>query len=195
MPLFSYCSPWMLGRCRIWGRREPLWRDGMKVNEAQIREWVKAWANEAAAAGSEGFHDLRRLFIVELELGPDRLRLDVDTPQGISSDECGSLNRYLQQQLEALGEDWELEVGSPGLTTPLRIPEQFAKHLGATVDVALGKGKRVVGELKEADLEGFVVEYHVKETPEGKKRPELVAHTMKCSYSEPQAVTLVIGKR
>ena len=162
----------------------------MKVNEAQIREWVKAWANEAAAAGSEGsegFHDLRRLFIVELELGPDRLRLDVDTPQGISSDECGSLNRYLQQQLEALGEDWELEVGSPGLTTPLRIPEQFTKHLG--------KGKRVVGELKEADLEGFVVEYHVKETPEGKKRPELVAHTLKCSYSEPQAVTLVIGKR
>ena len=75
----------------------------MKVNEAQIREWVKAWANEAAAAGSEGFHDLRRLFIVELELGPDRLRLDVDTPQGISSDECGSLNRYLQQQLGAGG--------------------------------------------------------------------------------------------
>lgn len=170
----------------------------MKVNEAQIREWVKAWADGAAATvaeGAEGFHDLQRLFIVELALGPDRLRLDVDTPQGISSDECGSLNRYLQQQLEALGEDWELEVGSPGLTTPLRIPEQFTKHLGATVEVALGKGKRVVGELKEADPEGFVVEYHVKETPEGKKRPELVAHAMKCSYSEPQAVTLVIGKR
>ena len=170
----------------------------MKVNEAQIREWVKAWAERAAAErteGAEGFHDFRRLFIVELALEGDRLRLDVDTPQGISSDECGSLNRYLQQQLEALGEDWELEVGSPGLTTPLRIPEQFTKHLGATVEVALGKGKRVVGELKEADPEGFVVEYHVKETPEGKKRPELVAHTMKCSYSEPQAVTLVIGKR
>ncbi|MHB8670861.1 MAG: ribosome maturation factor RimP, partial [Acidimicrobiales bacterium] len=56
-----------------------------------------------------------------------------------------------------------LEVSSPGVERPLRLPEHFARFVGTTVAVKLrasatpGDGRRLEGVLEAADADAVVV--------------------------------------
>ena len=80
----------------------------------------------------------------ELEFVPGRgsalLRLYIDSPDGITVDDCERVSRAVSEVLDA--EDpvpWQytLEVSSPGFDRPLRTPEHFAPYVGETVFVEL----------------------------------------------------------
>ena len=65
----------------------------------------------------------------------------VDHPEGgITVDECSQINRALVRELEAariLGEDFEVDVASPGLDRPLKTARDFARKTGHSVRVHL----------------------------------------------------------
>jgi len=80
----------------------------------------------------------------ELEFVPGRgsalLRLYIDSPDGITVDDCERVSRAVSEVLDA--EDpvpghYTLEVSSPGLDRPLRTPAQFAAYVGEPVYVEL----------------------------------------------------------
>jgi ribosome maturation factor RimP len=80
----------------------------------------------------------------ELEYSAGRgnalLRVYIDSPEGISLDDCERVSRAVSEVLDA--EDpvpghYTLEVSSPGLERPLRTAAQFARYLGETVFVEL----------------------------------------------------------
>ena len=80
----------------------------------------------------------------ELEYFPRRgnalLRLYLDSPGGVTLDDCERVSRAVSEVLDAedpLPERYELEVSSPGLERPLRTPEQFARDVGEQVFVEL----------------------------------------------------------
>ena len=94
-----------------------------------------------------------------------------------------ALSDFVEQKLKDTGcfltdvkvtpdkEDYGLEVGSAGLTSPLRVPRQYEKHIGHDVEVLTNDGRKIHGMLKEADAEGFTVATERKVKPEGAKRP------------------------
>lgn len=59
---------------------------------------------------------------------------------GITIDECSAINREIFTQCDQtliLGEDFEVEVSSPGLDRPLRTPKDFSRKMGQLIRVHL----------------------------------------------------------
>jgi len=121
------------------------------------------------------------LWGVELVSGHGRgvLRIYVDTPEGVTVDQCAALSRDLSVLLDV--EDpvpgrYSLEVSSPGLDRIFFRPEQMAAYLGQEVNLTLREAEagrrslrgvllRVEGAtvaLDEAGAEQVVDFSHVK---------------------------------
>jgi ribosome maturation factor RimP len=67
------------------------------------------------------------------KVGPDRLRLFIDHPDGVSLDLCERVTHQLRELLI----DYSLEVSSPGPERPLTKPDHFRRFLGQRARVRL----------------------------------------------------------
>ena len=110
--------------------------------------------------------------------------VEIDSDTRVDIEECIRLNRLVESEFDRDVEDYELEIGSAGLTSPLRIPRQYRKYVGEEVEVLTVAGKKQKGVLKSADEEGFVLTVSKKEKPEGAKRAVMVASDMPFKYDE-----------
>ena len=73
--------------------------------------------------------------------------VEIDTQNGVNIDFCAELSRHIESQLDREVEDYELEVGSAGLTAPFKVIEQYHKNKGNEVDVLTKEGKKITGIL------------------------------------------------
>jgi ribosome maturation factor RimP len=70
------------------------------------------------------------------------LRLYIDSPEGITVEDCERVSRAVSERLDAddpLPGQYTLEVSSPGIDRPLRTAGQFAPYVGETVFVELAQ--------------------------------------------------------
>jgi ribosome maturation factor RimP len=74
------------------------------------------------------------LLVVE-RAGPERLRLFIDHPDGVSLELCERVTHELRDLLV----DYGLEVSSPGPERPLTKPDHFRRFLGRRARVRLGE--------------------------------------------------------
>lgn len=120
-----------------------------------------------------------RYFPVDITVTPDNIiRVEIASPEGVDLDECIALSRAIEAEFPRDDEDYELEVGSAGLTSPFKVLRQYTMNIGQRVELLTADGKKLKGSLTAADEEGFTVEIPVKVKKEGEKRPvtENVAH-------------------
>ena len=77
--------------------------------------------------------------LVELESSRGGLlRVFIDSPAGISVEDCARVSNHLTRALAVEGIDYErLEVSSPGLDRPLKRIEDFARFEGRKASVRL----------------------------------------------------------
>jgi len=54
-------------------------------------------------------------------------------------------------------EDYSLEVSSPGLSTSLKVKQQYEKNLGHPLDVLFNDGTRATGKLQSVTEKGFTL--------------------------------------
>jgi ribosome maturation factor RimP len=84
------------------------------------------------------------------ELGPERVRLFIDHPDGVDLALCERVTGHLRDLLQ----DYSLEVSSPGRDRPLAKPEHFRRYVGRRVRVRtrepIDGSKSFNGELVEA---------------------------------------------
>ena len=76
----------------------------------------------------------------------------LDSDEGITIQECADISRSLDQELEAVETpetNYALEVSSPGLDQPLRLPRQYQKNVGRDLKVTLETGQALTGTLVE----------------------------------------------
>lgn len=135
------------------------------------------------------------LFLVNVHLQGDSLQVEVDRDAGITLDECGELSHKLSFWLESAGHNWALEVGSPGLTRPLRVARQYAKHKGETVKVTTMQGERVEGVLCDSDDKGFTLIIRERIREEGAKRPKWQERETRYMYDEVKRVEIQLARR
>jgi len=118
--------------------------------------------------------------------------VEIDNDESVCIDDCVALNRYLEERLDRDKEDFELEVGSVGITSPFRKLRQYVKNIGKEVDVLLKNGKKVTGILKSANEEGIIVSVEKKVKPEGAKRKVSVEEDQAYSFNEINSTKYVI---
>lgn len=116
----------------------------------------------------------------------------IDDDERVDVDMCEKLHRGIEAAFDRDIEDYSLEVGSAGLTSPLVLPRQFKKYIGGEVEVLTRGGKKEQGVLSSAGDEGFAIALTRKVKPEGAKRKVEVTEEVPFLYTDVKYVKNLI---
>ena len=88
------------------------------------------------------------IFLVEIVVRGERtgkvVEVYLDTDAGITIEECGLVSRQLASRLDEsdiIPGRYRLDVSSPGLDRPLKIPRQYKKNIGRKCTVMHAKNE------------------------------------------------------
>ena len=110
-------------------------------------------------------------YLVDVEISSDnRIVIEIDNDKSVCIDDCVELSRYLEEHLNRDAEDYELEVGSVGITSPFKKLRQYVKNIGKEIEMQLKSGTKFMGVLKSADENGAIITVKKSVKPEGAKR-------------------------
>ncbi|MFN7117708.1 MAG: ribosome assembly cofactor RimP [Saprospiraceae bacterium] len=121
-------------------------------------------------------------YLIDIQLNPkgNKLEVFIDSDSGVTFEKCQKISRYLEAHLDEgkwLGDDYTLEVSSPGISRPLKLPRQYRKNVGRTIEINTKAGTKKEGKLVDAtDFAATVEEIVV--TKEGKKKKKEVVQTI-----------------
>jgi len=124
-------------------------------------------------------------YLVGVEISPDNVVVvTIDNDLGVAIDDCIELSKYLESKLDREKEDFELEVGSAGITAPFKVLRQYLKNIGKEVEVLTRDGRKLSGILKSADEAGFTLTVEKLVKPEGAKRKVKIEEDLNFGYDE-----------
>ena len=73
-------------------------------------------------------------YLVDVTVAPGNvITVEIDNDEAVSIDDCAELSRYIEERLDRDVEDYELEVGSAGITSPFKVLRQYIKNIGNEV--------------------------------------------------------------
>ena len=125
------------------------------------------------------------IFLVEVKVSADNIiDVAIDSMGSVTIDDCIALNNKVLDHFDRDVEDYELTVGSYGISDPFKVLQHYKKNMGGEVEVLTTDGKKLKGTLKDANEEGFTLTITKKVKLEGKKRPEMVDEDLNYKYDE-----------
>lgn len=111
-------------------------------------------------------------FLVDLTVtASNEIKVEVDSFEDIDIDFCVGLSKAIEEAFPRDDEDYELEVGSAGFTSPFKVRKQYEKNLGNEVEVMARDGRKYIGVLGEVGDDSFLVSCVEKVKEPGAKRP------------------------
>jgi|LakMenEpi03Aug12_release.lakeMendotaPanAssembly.Ray.scaffolds.fasta_scaffold45222_4 ribosome maturation factor RimP len=117
------------------------------------------------------------LYLVEVKVLQNKIvQIFVDGLENVTINQCANISRFIEPFLDEgkiVPVDYQLEVSSPGMSNPLKVPMQYIKRIGRTLDITTNKGMKHSAVLKHADDEKIIVE----EIIEIKKNKKQLAET------------------
>lgn len=124
-------------------------------------------------------------FLVELQVRPgNEISVSIDSDGPVDIAECEKLTRAIESAFNRDEEDYELEVGSAGITSPFKVKRQYDKYIGREVEVLPKDGKKITGVLIKADDASFTVRRSEKVKHPGMKRPVIEEIEQTFPYEE-----------
>lgn len=117
------------------------------------------------------------MFVVDIRVNPaNEIVVELDSDTGMDIAACVAVTRKIEEVFDREVEDYQLEVGSAGLTSPFKVRNQYLKNIGNEIDVLTRDGRKLRGVLKSVadDSDDFTLTVSRKERPEGAKRPVMV---------------------
>jgi ribosome maturation factor RimP len=122
-------------------------------------------------------------FLIELTISPLKaVEVIIDADEGVNFDLCKKLSRFIENWLDGvdeenpqgtgkgiLGDDYTLEVSSPGVGRPLKFLRQYPRNVGRTFEVLDTEGVKIEGVLTAVDAEKMTLEWE-EIRKEGKKK-------------------------
>ncbi len=112
------------------------------------------------------------LFLVAITVSADNVvEVTIDSMQSVDLDDCVLVNDAVLAAFDRDVEDFELTVGSYGISDPFIVPQHYQKNLGGEVEVLLRKGVKFNATLTAATDTEVTLTVAKKIKPEGAKRP------------------------
>ncbi|HLP19561.1 MAG TPA: ribosome assembly cofactor RimP [Chitinophagales bacterium] len=131
-----------------------------EVIKTKIEEWLQPLLEE------------KNLYLVDIKFPMGRqIEVYVDSDQGIHISECADISRFLEKNLDGSGlvpENYILEVSSPGMSNPLKVPRQYKRRVGSMLEVVKNDGTQIVGRLVEVGDQKI----KLREEPEEKSKSQ-----------------------
>lgn len=128
-------------------------------------------------------------FLVGASIVGKDIQVEIDSDTRVDIDFVAGLNEKIEGEFAPEIDDYNLEVGSVGLTSPLRLPRQYKKHEGNDMEVVTRDGRKLHGVIKESDEDGFTLTVEEKVKKEGEKRPTLMSVDHRFGYGDVKSVT------
>lgn len=129
---------------------------------------------ELVLAGKES------LFLVDLKVsgksGPQKVIVLIDGDTGVGIDDCSKVSREMAaiiEEQDLISGKYILEVSSPGVDSPLKLPRQYPQHIGRKLKLNLNDGQEIKGMLKEVSESSVSVEKEAKKKDK-ESRAEIV---------------------
>jgi ribosome maturation factor RimP len=98
-------------------------------------------------------------FVVDIKVDTgNNILVELDNDKGISIDDCISVSRAIEHNLDRESEDFSLQVTSPGADKPLKVWRQYVKNVGRSVEVTLLDGKVETGKMVAVTDDGITLE-------------------------------------
>jgi ribosome maturation factor RimP len=124
-------------------------------------------------------------FLVDLKISSDnRINVAIDSDSAIVIDDCIELSRTIENSLDRDAEDFELNVASAGLDSPLKMKRQYKKNVGQELTVTTFDGETTEGKLLEANDE------HITLKLQGRKN--MHAEPVNIPYSDIKTAKIII---
>ncbi len=134
------------------------------------------------------------IFIVDIKINPgNAIVVEIDSPENIDIDTCASITRKIEAVFDRDAEDYELEVGSAGLTTPFKVKGQYLKNIGNEVEVLTRDGRKMQGTLTAVGDDDFTIEVAKKVKEPGAKRPSIIMEPITLEISNTKSVKYLIN--
>ena len=87
-------------------------------------------------------------FLVDFEIAAGNvIQVTADTLEGINLEGITAISRGIEHNLDREEEDFELQVSSPGVGSPLQVKEQYTQNIGRDLKVKCQDGTKYQGEL------------------------------------------------
>lgn len=129
------------------------------------------------------------IFLVDIKISKsNEIVVEIDSMDSLDIDTCVDITRKIEAAFDRDVEDYELEVGSAGLTAPFKVKQQYVKNIGNDVEVVTRDGRKLSGRLAEVGDENFIIEVPTKVKHEGQKRPVLELVPEKIEYANAKSV-------
>lgn len=115
------------------------------------------------------FEENKSLFLISLDINSaNHIKIVIDGDEGVSVNDCITVSRGIEHNLDREEEDFSLEVTSAGVSEPLSMPRQYKKNIGRTLKVKTENDK-FLGDLVSADEKEIKLSWKAREPkPVGK---------------------------
>lgn len=155
------------------------------IKKARIRELAEERMNELDNG----------LFIVEISVSSgNNISVELDKHEGgVSVQDCVSVSRNIEHNLDREQADFSLNVSSAGLDKGLRVFDQYKKNVGRSLKVKLIEGGSVEGELTQVSEDEITLQTKRKERIEGKKKKEVIIEDIKIPMTNIKEAKIVIS--
>jgi ribosome maturation factor RimP len=128
-------------------------------------------------------------FLIDLHVSKDnRINVSIDGDNGVNIDDCIELSRFIESHLDREVEDFELNVASAGLDSPLKFVRQYKKNVGRDIRIDTIDGQTKEGLLEEATDEKVILKLKLTK----KQQIEGIADTFECPSGEIKIAKIVI---
>ncbi len=146
------------------------------IERNKVKELVEVFLSE---------HQDEAVYLVDVTVSKaNSIVVELGSDKGLGIDFCVKLNKYIENAFDRDVEDFELEVGSAGLTSPFKVLRQYLGAVGSQVELLLKGGKKEKGELQFADEEGLKLLVSRMVKPGGAKRKVEVEEVLELKYDE-----------
>ena len=176
--------PYLRNSKKGWGDESPLflWR---MISKKKVLELADERMNELNSG----------LFVVDISISASNvIHLELDKSDGnVSINDCMSVSRNIEHNLDRESEDFELHVSSAGLDKPFRVLAQYIKNIGREVKLVTNDGKKHEGLLTAAAAEEVTLEKSRMEKIEGKKKKELIVEQLVLPMTQIKETKIVIS--
>lgn len=134
------------------------------------------------------------IFIVDITVSrQNNIVVELDSFGNLDIDTCAAITRAIEKDFDRDVEDYDLEVGSAGLTSPFRVPAQYEKNIGNDIEILTKDGRKIKAVLTAVGPDDFTFEYQVKVKEPGAKRPVMKTQSETLRFVDAKSVKHLIS--
>lgn len=125
------------------------------------------------------------LFLIDLAVSEsNKIVITLDGDTGVNLQDCITISRAVEQELDKEELDFSLEVASAGVSSPLKFVRQYKKNIGRKLKVKTISNEEIEAVLTDADDEAATLNWKAREPKKIGKGKETVEKTVRLPYGE-----------